>query len=251
MKQDAPEQQLELSPAPPANELVQTQPTTPAFAAKQDFEHAQRVAKMLSTSDLVPASYKGNIQNTMIALEMANRVGASPLMVMQNLHIIQGKPSWGSSFIIGAINSCKKFSAMRYDIQGAGETLSCMCWAYDLATGEKLEGVRVTMQMAKEEGWISKSGSKWKTMPELMIRYRAAAFFGRLYAPEIMMGMHTVEEVQDAVVMPNTVTFEDLFALYNEKSDLLTSDEQLHAERILTNKEVNSYTKLFTLLQSK
>jgi hypothetical protein len=30
-----------------------------------------------------------------------------------------------------------------------------------------------------------------------MMRYRAAAFFGRLYAPEITMGMHSVEEVVD------------------------------------------------------
>jgi hypothetical protein len=51
--------------------------------------------------------------------------------------------------------------------------------------------------MANAEGWVSKAGSKWKTMPELMMRYRAAAFFGRLYAPEITMGMHSVEEVVD------------------------------------------------------
>ena len=53
------------------------------------------------------------------------------------------------------------------------------------------------MDMAKAEGWVDKSGSKWKTMPELMMRYRAAAFFGRLYAPEITMGMHSVEEIVD------------------------------------------------------
>ena len=75
--------------------------------------------------------------------------------------------------------------------------MSCVAWAYDLANGDKLEGPKITMQMAKEEGWLGKSGSKWKTMPELMIRYRSAAFFGRLYAPEILMGMQTMEEVVD------------------------------------------------------
>lgn len=180
-----------------SQELIAQIPNTPAFSDKNAFEHAQRVAKMLSSSDLVPASYKNNIQNTMIALEMANRVNASPLMVMQNLHIIQGKPSWGSSFIIGAINSTKRFSPLRYDMKGEGESLSCACWAYDLKTNDKLDGPRITMEMAKAEGWVGKSGSKWKTMPELMIRYRAAAFWGRLYVPEIMMGMHTMEEIED------------------------------------------------------
>jgi len=169
----------------------------PSFSDTQAFEHAQRVAKMLSSSTLIPKEYQNNIQNTMIALEIANRTGASPLMVMQNLYVVHGKPSWSSTFIVAAINSCGKFSPLRYELTGTGKDLACMAWATDKATGERLDGVRITMAMAEAEGWVSKSGSKWKTMPELMIRYRAAAFFGRLYAPEMMLGMHTVDEVED------------------------------------------------------
>ena len=53
------------------------------------------------------------------------------------------------------------------------------------------------MQMAKDEGWSTKNGSKWKTMPEQMLRYRSASFFGRIYAPEILMGFKTTDEVED------------------------------------------------------
>lgn len=185
---------------------IHNTPELPAFSNRATFEHAQRVASMLSKSDLVPAAYKGNVQNTMIALEMANRIGASPLQVMQNLYIVQGKPSWSSSFIVAAINACGKFSPLRYQVEGSEKdnTLTCLAWAYDKATGEKLEGPMITMEMAAAEGWLGKSGSKWKSMPTLMIRYRAAAFFGRLYAPEILMGMHTVEENTD--VLPDAET---------------------------------------------
>lgn len=169
------------------------------FSDNSSFEHGQRVAKMLSSSNLIPKEYQGNIQNTMIALEMANRVGASPLMVMQNLYIVHGKPSWSSTFIIAALNSCKRFSPIRFEMGGEGDQYGCQAWAFDLATNDKLEGPKVTIQMAKDEGWFGKAGSKWKTMPELMLRYRSAAFFGRLYAPEIMMGMQTMEEVTDVV----------------------------------------------------
>ena len=172
-------------------------PEQPSFSNSKTFEHAQRVAKMLASSDLIPQQYRGNIQNTMIALEMANRIGASPLQVMQNLYIVQGKPTWSSSFIIAAINTCKRFSPLRFEQKGEGKDMSCLAWAYDLATNDKLEGPKVTIAMAEAEGWSTKGGSKWKTMPELMIRYRAAAFFGRLYAPDILMGMHTVEEIED------------------------------------------------------
>lgn len=162
-----------------------------------NFEHAQRVAKMLSSSTLIPKEYQGNIQNTMIALEMANRCGASPLMVMQHLNIIQGKPSWSSTFIISSINTCGRFSPLRFDVTGEGDTLSCVAWANDLSTNDKIYSPKVTMKMAIAEGWVNKQGSKWKTIPELMIMYRCAAFFGRLYCPEILMGMQTTEEIID------------------------------------------------------
>lgn len=184
-----------------SNELTITNPeiTTPeqsSFSMK-GFEHAQRVAKMLCSSSLIPKEYQGSIQNTMIALEMANRIGASPLMVMQNLYIVHGKPSWSSTFIIAALNACHRFSPLRFELGGTGEDYGCTAWAYDLATDEKLQGPKVTMKMANAEGWVNKTGSKWKTMPELMLRYRSAAFFGRLYAPDILMGMQTQEEIID------------------------------------------------------
>jgi hypothetical protein len=172
------------------NKTELTQPAAPL----SQFEQAQRQAKALSASDLVPQQYKNNVANTLVALEIANRIGASPLMVMQNLNIIHGRPSWGSSFIIAAINGSGKFTALRF-VGDLVKGIKAVC--QEKATGELLEGPVVTMDMAKAEGWVDKAGSKWKTMPELMMRYRAAAFFGRLYAPEITMGMHSTEEVID------------------------------------------------------
>lgn len=172
-------------------------PGESSFASVKSFEHAQRVAKMLASSSLIPEAYRNNIQNTMIALEMATRIGASPLMVMQNLYIVQGKPSWSSTFIIASLNACRRFSPLRFAKSGEGDAYGCAAWAYDLSTKDKLEGPKVTWEMVKAEGWLAKGGSKWKTMPDLMFMYRAAAFFGRLYAPDILMGMQTAEEVND------------------------------------------------------
>lgn len=171
-------------------------PAESAFSL-ETFEHAQRVALMLSKSSLIPKEFQNNVQNVMIALEMANRIGASPLMVMQNLYIVHGKPSWSSTFMISAINSCGRFDPLRFDVKGEGMEMECVAWTTIKGKDERIEGPRVTMKMAKAEGWLDKNGSKWKTMPELMIRYRAAAFFARMYAPEITMGMHTKEEVLD------------------------------------------------------
>ena len=168
------------------------------FSSSENFELAQRIGQALVKSNLVPKEYQNNLPNTLIALEMANRIGASPLMVMQHLNIINGRPSWSSTFIISAINSCGRFEPLQFRMKGSGDDLSCVAYTKD-KKGNTLESPEVTMAMAKAEGWYGKSGSKWKTMPELMIRYRAAAFWGRLYAPELTMGMQSAEEVADAI----------------------------------------------------
>jgi len=171
-----------------------------AFSSIERFEGAQRMAQLLCASALVPEGFRGkeNIPNCLIALEMAQRIGASPMAVMQNLHVIHGRPSWSSTFIISALNSCGRFSPLRFEMNGEGDKRTCKAWATD-KTGERLEGPEISIDMAKAEGWYGKNGSKWKSMPELMLRYRAAAFFGRLYAPDVLNGMHAAEEVQDIV----------------------------------------------------
>ncbi|WP_269915284.1 recombinase RecT, partial [Acinetobacter sp. HY1485] len=212
------------------------------------------IATMLASSTMVPEQYRkvidvkvgkdsyGNaiyeprdnpngVANSIVAVNMANRLGADPLMIMQNLYIIDGRPSWSSQFVIASINSSGKYSSLRFDVEDRGEVeltyvrrvweynqgankklpkdiqetvkvrdLVCKAWAIEKETGERLESAEISMRMAVAEGWYQKNGSKWQTMPEQMLRYRAAAFFGRIYAPELLMGIKTQEEELDNLV---------------------------------------------------
>jgi hypothetical protein len=209
------------------NELT-TQKARPTplsvFSDMESFDQGYRIARAMSSSQLVPTTYQGenNVPNVMIAMDMANRVGVSAMVVMQNLHIIEGRPSWSSPFIISALNSCGLFSPLRFKLEKLGEReisyeawegpkgsrnkvikkrkineMTCYAYAVERETGEVLEGPEVSISMAVAEGWYTKPGSKWVTMPDLMIRYRCAAFFGRLYAPHILNGMHTEDEIRD------------------------------------------------------
>jgi hypothetical protein len=212
-----------IAPAPSSESLE-------VFSNRANFELAQRMATALSQSSLVPEAYRGNMPNCLIVLEMANRIGCSPLMAAQNLDIIHGRPSWRSTFIIASINSCGRFSPLRFKLEGEGMTRKCVAGAIEKATGEYLEGPEVSMAMAKAEGWYDKNGSKWKTMPELMLRYRAAAFFGRLYAPEMLLGMQSGEEVADVIdVMPRAS--EPTKGIAGAKAMLAESDAEAAAER--------------------
>jgi hypothetical protein len=135
---------------------------------------------------------------------MASRIGADPLMVMQNLYVVHGRPGWSSQFLIATFNQSGRFSSLRYEYFGEKDkdSYGCRAWAVEKDTGQRLTGSDITVGLAKIEGWYGRNGSKWKTMPQQMLAYRAAAWFIRTHAPEIAMGLRTVEEIED---MPGEV----------------------------------------------
>lgn len=203
----------------------------------QQFEAIQRMAKMFSSSELVPDMYKVTATNTIekasanciIAIEMAQRTGASILMVMQNLILVHGRPSWSAKFLIATVNTCGKYENLKYrftegekigkvdeyvlqydqitkkktpvkvGIKDYGDLRDIECVAYTCERGsdEILESSPVSIRMAIDEGWFEKNGSKWRTMPKKMLIYRAASFWTNEHAPEISMGMYTTEEVEE------------------------------------------------------
>lgn len=158
-----------------------------------------RTARMLSTSALVPDAYKQSPENCLVAIDIANRMGVSPLMVMQNLYVVKGKPSWSGSFCAAAINGSGRFSPLEYVFVGepGQPNYGCYATAVRLANGVRCVSDTVTMAMAKAEGWLNKPGSKWQTMPMQMMMYRSAAFFARAHCSDILLGLPTYEEVQD------------------------------------------------------
>lgn len=206
------------------------------FFDPSQFETMQRVCKMFASSELVPDMYKASeknpiekaISNCMIAIEIAQRIGASPLMVMQNMVPIYGKPSWSSKFLVATVNTCGRFNPLQYRFTEKGmlgmvdytdyvwdnttrskkpvakqfdgkKIMDIECVAYTTAKGSDqiLESSPVSLRLAIKEGWYTKNGSKWQTMAKQMLMYRAASFWTSAYAPELSMGMRTVEEQQD------------------------------------------------------
>lgn len=175
--------------------------TVSAFSSEGAFVSAQRMARALTSSTLVPESYRGeaNIGNALIALELSHRIGASVMAVMQSMTPIHGRPSWSAAFLIATVNTCGRFSPLRFRWEGQQGTdaWGCRAYATERSSKEELVGSLITIALAKSEGWYGKNGSKWRTMPEQMLMYRAASFWTRAYAPELSLGMVTVEEAED------------------------------------------------------
>lgn len=236
---------------------------TPVGQALKRFEANQRMGRTYANSTIVPNTYnaqgvygellkkerKGGgpidanalwaqaqntaLANCAIAVDMAVRINADPMMVMQNLYIVNGRPAWSSSFLISTVNTCGQFERLKFRIFEDGvigkievnETVwvnrekqtvkktfdgskikNLCCVAYTTTRGGKdvLESSVISCRLAVQEGWWTKDGSKWPNMTEQMLRYRAAAFWVRTYAPELSMGFHTAEEERDVINVPYT-----------------------------------------------
>lgn len=198
------------------------------FHSAEAFELLQRQAEWISKSDLLPKEFKGKPENCGIAMEMAIRLGAGYFQIIQNLAIIHGRPSFSATFLMAMINASGRFSPLEYvkTVTGPEKTVvieyeawegsgtnarkvqkklnytyiptTCVAVATDLRTGKLVEGPPVSFDMAIEEGWVGKSGSKWQTaMRDLMLIYRAGSFFSRVHASDMTLGMQTTEELRD------------------------------------------------------
>lgn len=186
--------------------------STGTFATLETFKEIYDIGKMFASSKLVPQAYQGNPMDCTIAVDMANRMGVSPMMVMQNLYVVQGKPSWSGQACTTLIAGSGKFKDIKHVYVGEKGTdeRGCFLQALRIEDGEIVQGVEVTIKMAKEEEWYGKRGSKWKTMPELMLAYRASSFFARVHVPNALMGVYVEGEVEDISKSPLATTDEPL-----------------------------------------
>lgn len=195
----------------------------------QRFDLMVRQAALISKSDMVPKEYRGNEANSFVALEIASRLNASPFMIMQSMDVIHGRPSWRASFLIAMVNASGRFSPLEFEMvptgpektvpivfwekEGYGPNAknvkrevkytyiptTCRAFATSNKTGKIIYGPPVSYDMAIEQGWVAKAGSKWLgEMRELMLNYRAGSFFARIHASDLTLGMQTAEEVYDA-----------------------------------------------------
>ena len=225
------------------------------FFNSDHFAVMQRVCKMFSSSELVPKMYQAKesgvekaTANCMIAIETAQRIGASPLMVMQNMYIVHGQPAWSAKFLTATVNGCGRYNSIRYKWENLGkvgkvsyteyewknnkrvpvtkefngdalDNWQCIAFTTEKGNEDVLESIPVTIKMAIQEGWYQKAGSKWQTMAKLMLQYRTVTFWTRTYAPELSMGMKTEDEVVDIIDVP-----------YEEIKDTTKPEQKTEAE---------------------
>ncbi len=172
-----------------------------SFLDSNKFAHLQRLGSMFSQSTLVPTHLQGKVADCTILVEMALRLNQNPLAFLQKCYVVHGKPGMEATLVIALMNVSGLFKdPIDYEVEGndpKDPNYRVRAFAVRKSTGKRIDGPWLDWPTVKAEGWLDKSGSKWKTMPALMFMYRAAAWFSRAHCPEATMGMMMVEELRD------------------------------------------------------
>lgn len=202
------------------------------FANQDSFNTGYRMAQVLSASTIVPKAFQNNIGNTMIAIDIAQRLHTNPLMIMQNIYIVYEMPSFSAKFLIACINASGLFATpLRYEFVGEQGKDDWGCYAYAIdKQGEVLKGSIVTIHQAKIKGWYDKKGSNWQADPEQMLRYRSATRFQNAYCPEITCGLAVKEDLEDGDYTEITAT----------NVEQLSADEKLAQAQQQEEQQANS-----------
>ena len=194
-------------------------PMQSAYTSMANFMDVYRIGKEMSKTQLVPQSYQNKPMDCAIAIDIANRMGLSPLTVMQNLWVVRGIPSWSGQACMSLIIASKRYKSVKPVYVGTEgkDDWGCYISAIEVSSGEEVKGTTVSIELAKKEGWYGKSGSKWQTMPMQMLAYRAAAFFARVYCPSELMGFRVEGEVEDISASKEASKATDVFAKKGDK----------------------------------
>lgn len=172
--------------------------------APQSFEDAVRFADLVCKSDLVPKDYKNNPGNVLVAVQMGAEIGLAPLQAIQNIAVINGRPSvWGDAALalVRASSLCEYVSETT-----TGTVATCTC----KRRGEAEPIVRTFSEAdAKRANLWGKQGP-WTQYPQRMLQLRARAFALRDAFPDVLRGLSVDEEVRDYAVPTQPVNVSPL-----------------------------------------
>lgn len=163
----------------------------------RNFEEAWRMAEILANSDMVPKDFKNKPENCLIAMQWGVEVGLKAMQALQNIAVINGRPSmWGDAVIALARNSpmCEYISE-----EDDGRTATCRV----KRRGEEEQFRTFSIEDAKAAGLAGKQGP-WTQYPKRMRQLRARAFAIRDVFPDVLRGLAVAEESMDLPVPRDT-----------------------------------------------
>jgi hypothetical protein len=209
------------------NEVMKAQDDT-------TIDGAFRIATAMSKTDMVPKHFQNKPTDCFLAVQIAKRLNVDVFAVLQNLYVVHGTPAFSAKFLIAMANKSGTFATpIMFRWEGEGDALKATAYAKHASSGEEVS-YEFSMADAKAEGYTK--NPKYKSMGRLMLAYRAATLFTRLYCPETAMGATTVEEVEDmrsASATASPAPYDDAIDIIPDAAPAVeVAPEIIHAEKV-------------------
>lgn len=170
-----------------------------------NLQEAKDFAEVLSKSGLVPREYQGKPANILVAVQWGNEIGLAPMQALQNIAVINGRPSlWGDS-LLALVMQHPMFGGCKEYFNDDKTEATCELTRILPNGREQVTVVTFSEQDAKTANLWNKQGP-WKQYPQRMMKLRARGFAVRDCFPDALKGMITYEEAQDIPTEPIDIT---------------------------------------------
>jgi hypothetical protein len=167
-----------------------------------NMDEAMEMATMLSSSSMVPSSYKQKPADTLVAMMMGHELGLNPIASLQNIAVINGRPSIYGDALVALVQSHPAYGGMEETFDKQSMTATCVVW-------RKGSDVRHTQTFSQANAVLANLWGKvgpWKQYPNRMLQMRARGFALRDCFADALAGLITAEEAQDMPVEAIDVT---------------------------------------------
>lgn len=166
------------------------------FMDFSNFEKAWKTTEMLCKAKCIPQNFWDNPSDALVVIQSGHELGLSPMRSLQNMMIVNNRPSiYGDAMLALCMKTKGKSGGYIDCIEVYNEESGdWTCTAF--RDGFEPKTQTFTMKEAIDAGFTKKPGA-WQTNRKRMMQFRSRAFTLRDMFPDILMGVMTVEEMQD------------------------------------------------------
>jgi hypothetical protein len=174
-----------------SNIAVKTTLLTPS-----NLKEAMEYATIIANSAMVPKTYQGKAADILVAVQMGAELGLKPIQALQNIAVINGKPSVYGDALLALVQAHSSFEDIKEWYDEKTNTAFCRV----KRKNQTEHTVSFSIEDAKKAGLWGKGGP-WTQYPKRMMQMRARGFALRDKFADALGGLITVEEAQDYQVV--------------------------------------------------
>jgi hypothetical protein len=172
--------------------------------APQTMTEAIEFSNMLSRSQMVPKNYQNKPEDVLVAVQWGYEIGLAPLQALQNISVINGKPSVYGDAAMALVQASPVWEDVQETIEGDGTSNPvAICKVKRRGRSEVIS--KYSVEDAKRAGLWGKQGP-WSQYPKRMLQMRARGFALRDAFPDVLKGLITAEEAQDMPIEEKDIT---------------------------------------------